>query len=90
MKSKDELKEIDIKNRTCYYFDYTMQIIDFNFLEIFCQMKKKKKYKNILIYDISCKTTFMSLIPLSIKFNETDGSIKTYDGTSYLVNQLFK
>ena len=36
MKSKDELKEIDIKNRTCYYFDYTMQIIDFNFLEIFC------------------------------------------------------
>ena len=86
MKSKDELEEIDIKNRTCYYFDYTMQIIDFNFLEIFCQMKKKKKKKNILIYDISCKTTFMSLIPLSIKFNETDGSIKTYDGTSYLVN----
>ena len=48
MKSKDELKEIDIKNRTCYYFDYTMQIIDFNFLEIFCQMKKKKKKKKIL------------------------------------------
>ena len=23
MKSKDELKEIDIKNRTCYYFDDT-------------------------------------------------------------------
>ena len=21
MESKDELKEIDIKNRTCYYFD---------------------------------------------------------------------
>ena len=22
MESKDELKEIDFKNRTCYYFDY--------------------------------------------------------------------
>ena len=72
----------------CYYFDYTMEIINFNFLEISYQMKKK--YKNILVYDISCKTTFMSSIPLSIKFNEIDGFIKTYDGTSYLVIQLFK
>ena len=23
MESKDKLKEIDIKNRTCYHFDYT-------------------------------------------------------------------
>ena len=48
-------------------------------------LDEKKKYKNILIYDISCKTTFVSSIPLSIKFNEIDGFIKTYDGTSYLV-----
>ena len=28
MKSKDELKEIDIKNRTCYYFEDIMRVWD--------------------------------------------------------------
>ena len=28
MKNKDEFLENDIKNRTCYYFNYTMEIID--------------------------------------------------------------
>ena len=28
MKSKDELKEIDIKNRTCYYFDDIIRFWD--------------------------------------------------------------
>ena len=28
MESKDELKEIDIKNRTCYYFDDTITVRD--------------------------------------------------------------
>ena len=28
MDSKDELKKIGIKNRTCYYFDNTMRVID--------------------------------------------------------------
>ena len=28
MESKDELKEIDIKNRTCYYFDDVIKVID--------------------------------------------------------------
>ena len=31
MKSKDELKEIDIKNCTCYYFDDIMRVIDIDF-----------------------------------------------------------
>ena len=30
MESNDELKEIDIKNCTCYYFDDVMKIVDFN------------------------------------------------------------
>ena len=30
MESKDELKEIDIKNRTCYYFDDTIKDIEEN------------------------------------------------------------
>ena len=25
------LKKIDIKNRTCYYFDYKMEVIGINF-----------------------------------------------------------
>ena len=28
MESKDELKDIDIKNRMCYYFDDTMRVGD--------------------------------------------------------------
>ena len=31
MKSKDELKEIDIKNCMCYYFDDIMRVIDIDF-----------------------------------------------------------
>ena len=34
MESKDEFKKIDIKNRTCYYCDYTMEIIDISFRNI--------------------------------------------------------
>ena len=30
MDSNDELKEIDVKNRTCYYFDDVIKIEDFN------------------------------------------------------------
>ena len=30
MDSRDELKESDIKNRTCYYFDNIIKIEDFN------------------------------------------------------------
>ena len=30
MESNDELKEIDIKNCTCYYFYDVIKIVDFN------------------------------------------------------------
>ena len=53
MESKDELKEIGIKNRTCYYFDDIMRVIDTDFSDI---LLDKKQYENILIYDISYKT----------------------------------
>ena len=45
----------------------------------------KKKYENILIHDISYKTTFMGSIPLRIRFDKIDGFIKIYDGIRYLV-----
>ena len=34
MESKDELKEIDIKNRTCYYLNDSMAVSDINFNNI--------------------------------------------------------
>ena len=34
MESKYELKEIDIKNRMCYYFDHIMRVSDIDFSDI--------------------------------------------------------
>ena len=34
MDSNDELKETVIKNRTCYYFDDIMRLIDIDFSDI--------------------------------------------------------
>ena len=39
MESKDELKEMDIKNLACYYFDDIINDIDINFSDIFLDEK---------------------------------------------------
>ena len=39
MESKDELKETDIKNRTCYYFDDIIKDIDIDFYNILLDKK---------------------------------------------------
>ena len=39
MESNDELKEIYVKNCTCYYFDHTMKIEDFGFHNILIEEK---------------------------------------------------
>ena len=49
----NEFKKVRIKNRTCYYFDDIIKLEDFDIDNILID---KKLYKNILIYDISCKT----------------------------------
>ena len=49
MESNDKLKEIDIKNRTCYYFDEIIKIEDFDLDNI---LIVEKSYKNILVYNI--------------------------------------
>ena len=49
MKSNDELKETDIKNRKCYCFDDIIKIEDFDFDILIGE----KSYKNILVYGIS-------------------------------------
>ena len=65
MESKDELKETDIKNRTCYYFDDVMRATDIDFIDILLYEKLYKTYENILICGISYKS-FMGSKPLHI------------------------
>ena len=43
-----------VKNRTCYYFDDILKIEDFfNFDNILID---EKSHKNILVYNVLCKT----------------------------------
>ena len=72
---------INIKNRTCYYFDDIIRIKDFNFDNFFLD---EKSYENILIYDISYKT-LIGAKPLLVRFNKIERFIRVYDGTRYLV-----
>ena len=52
MESNEKLKEIAIKNRTCYYFDDITEIEDFDTDHIWID---EKSYENILVYNISHK-----------------------------------
>ena len=65
---KNELKEINIKNHVCYYFDDVVNGTDINFSNI---LLDKKLYGNIPVYQISYKTS-MSPKPLRIGFYKID------------------
>ena len=80
MESNDELKEIDIKNRTRYYFDDIMKVEDIDFDNI---LLDEKSYENTLVYNILYKT-FMGAKSFRIKFDKVYGVSKMYDGTRYL------
>ena len=80
MESK-ELKEINIKNHTCYYFDDIIKVEDFNLDNILID---EKSYKNFFAYNMSYKT-LIDAKPLHIRFDKTD---RAYEGDRYLV--LFK
>ena len=86
MENKDELKEIDIKNCICYYLgDIKFQDRDIEFSDILLGKKSyKENYKNILVYNISYKTS-TGAKPLRIRFNKTDGFVKTCNGFRCLV-----
>ena len=83
MKSKDKLKEIDIKNCTCYYFDDIIRFCDRDiaFSDISLD-KKLYKGTNILTYDISYNTSTRAK-SLVIRFDEKDGFIKVNDKIRY-------
>ena len=60
----NELKEVNIKNRLCHYFDDIIKIEDFDNISI-----DEISYKNIDVYDSSYKTLLGSK-PLRIRFDE--------------------
>ena len=77
----NELKVIEIKNDTCYYFGDTTKTEDDDFDDI---LMKEKLCKNILVYDTSYKTLF-GWKPLRIRFNEIEKFIRVDDKIRYLV-----
>ena len=86
MESNDNLKKIEIKYRTCYYFDDIIKIEDFDLDSI---LVVEKSYENILVYNIS----YESLIdpkPLCIRFNKVDAFIIVSDGVAYFVLSVSK
>ena len=78
MDSNDELKEIDFKNRTCYYLDDIIEIEDFNLDST--TLIDEKSYQSILVYNISQKT-LIDAKPLCTRFNKINEFIRVYDGT---------
>ena len=84
MKSREKLEEVGIKNRTCYYFDDIMWVIDIDFNNLLLDKKSYKKIQNVLVYEILYKT-FMVKKPMHIRFDKIDAFIKIYDGIIYLV-----
>ena len=53
MESNDELKEINIKNCTCHYFDWIIKFGDF---DLDNTLINDKSYENISVYNISHRT----------------------------------
>ena len=66
MKSKNELKEIDIKSCVCYYFDNIINGTKFSFRNI---LLDEKLYEDISVYNILYKIPTASK-PLSIRFDK--------------------
>ena len=81
MENNDELKEINIKNTTCYYIHGVIEIEYFDFDNI---LLYEKTYENISFYEISYKTLTGAKL-LHIKFDKVDGLTRVYDGAMYLI-----
>ena len=72
MKIKNELKEIDIKNRTFYYFD---DIFTERYIYSADILLDEKIYENISVYNISYKA-LIGPKPLTIRLDKIDGFIR--------------
>ena len=67
----NNLREINIKNRTCSFFDDIIKIEDFDFDNI---LLDEKLPENILVYDISYKT-LIDAKPFGITFDKVDNFV---------------
>ena len=77
----NNLKEINIKNHPCYYFDDITKIEDFDFDNT---LFDEKTYENVLAYGSLCKTLIGTKL-LLIWFDKVDEFIRVYDRARYLV-----
>ena len=75
------IKNNNIKNFTCYYFNDIIKIEDFDLDNM---LSNEKSYENILVHNISYKI-LISDKSLRIRFDKEDKFLKVYDGTIYLV-----
>ena len=80
MESSASIK-VSIKNRTCYYFYYMIEIEDF---DLDNNLLDEKSYENIFIYDFLYKI-LIDAKALHIRFDKIDGFVRVYNGTRYLV-----
>ena len=76
MESKDELKEIDIKNCTSYYFDDIIKNRDIYLVDI---LLDERMFENISVYENSYKNS-TGPKPLSIRFNKIDEFSRVHSG----------
>ena len=60
MESHDELKKIDIKNRTCHYFDDILRVGDFDFDNIsFDKTSYENSYKTFWFMTFHTKSLWV-------------------------------
>ena len=76
----DELHD----NEACIKIEPVIISIKFEDFDFDYILLNEKSHKNISICDISCKSLIAQKY-LYIRFDKTDGFIRIYDGTRYLV-----
>ena len=76
----NNLKKINIKNCTYYYFDDIIKMKDFDFDILLNEIS----YGNILVYNVSYKT-LIGVKPLRVRDDQVYEFIRIYDGNRYLV-----
>ena len=81
MKTNYKLKDINIKNGTCYYFDDIIKLEDFDLNNILID---RRSYENIGVYGISYKN-FIGAKPMRITLNKIEQFTRDYDRTRDLV-----
>lgn len=82
MKSNNLLKNVDIKNCICFYFDGSLSINDFDLQNILLDEKLHEKKKKFNVWcgiqnSIRCKT-------FTYNFDKVDRYIRRYSETKYL------